>query len=238
MTTDRTRAIVEAAERLAKGLDLSVTPSGGIYRTGHARECECDHEDDLDALLIPLGRALALPEAPSVPEANLRAVYEAAMRFVKEAGTADVHAKKLDVDCNEADAYAVLVRALSLPPEHEPPRDLIALACDLRSIWRHDADGDLCTVGPNDEIEGILRAWDRAVERLDAPKWTRTPPSEPGWYWHRFNPRERTLIHIIHAALPKGSLMAIPMEPFEDAFRGEVDRGGEWWPVRLQEPPA
>lgn len=65
MTKDRTKAIVEAAERLAHGLDLSLTPSGAIYRTGHAKECECDHEDDLDALLIPLGRALALPAEPA-----------------------------------------------------------------------------------------------------------------------------------------------------------------------------
>lgn len=58
---DRTKAIVEAAERLAKGLDLSVMPNGAIYRTGHAKECECDHDDELDELLIPLGKALSLP---------------------------------------------------------------------------------------------------------------------------------------------------------------------------------
>lgn len=69
MTTDRTRAIVEAAERLAKAIDA-----------------EAMHGDDPPPLVVAarldLARAIALPEDPPVPEANLRAVYEAAERLV------------------------------------------------------------------------------------------------------------------------------------------------------------
>lgn len=125
---DRTKAIVEAAERLAKGLDLSVMPNGAIYRTGHAKECECDHDDELDELLIPLGKALSLP----------------------------------------------------------------------------------------------------------SPQWTRTPPSEPGVYWHRYAGRRPYLVSIGDPRAPEVGEQYV----LTGAVSAWSVVGGEWFPVRIEEPPA
>lgn len=125
---DRTRAIVDAAERLARAMNLDVSPHG------YARY-DLSLEDGL------------------TPEAD--------------------------------DALLVLARALALPAE-------------------------------------------------PAPAWTRTPPSEPGWYWTvcrtDLSPRP-FLARLNDAGLwhVEESEFSIPLDDVAN---------WEWWPVRIEEPRA
>lgn len=66
--------------------------------------------------------------------------------------------------------------------------------------------------------EGVRKALVelRDALALPAPRWTKTPPKTSGKYWWRSN------------AKSKPALL-----PFEE---GE-GRGGEWWPVPIEEPP-
>jgi len=61
-------------------------------------------------------------------------------------------------------------------------------------------------------------------------EWTKTPPTEPGWYWYRDFP-----------VLP--DTQAGYMNPYGfwecAGLRTEAERlPGEWWPERIQEPPS
>jgi hypothetical protein len=70
-------------------------------------------------------------------------------------------------------------------------------------------------VVPVHGIPGSLTYW--CAECAAPPQWTTTPPTEPGWYWWR----------CCSAAEHRIEPQRIP----EDAAFGE------WWPVRIEEPP-
>ena len=53
--------------------------------------------------------------------------------------------------------------------------------------------------------------------------WTTEAPKEPGWYWWRM----RSGYTVPTQIYPDGSCLL--GRPFE--------MGGEWWPVRIEEPP-
>ena len=82
MTTDRTRAIVEAAERLARAMNLDVSPHGSA-RYDMSLEDGLTPEAD-DALLV-LARALALPAEPA-PAWTSRPPTESGWYFARWGG--------------------------------------------------------------------------------------------------------------------------------------------------------
>lgn len=88
MTIGRTRAIVEAAERLEQHLH-DVAESRTVGRNASLADVvyAVEHGGALDGALArenvrQLLLAIALPASPPVPEAKLRAVYDAAERLV------------------------------------------------------------------------------------------------------------------------------------------------------------
>jgi hypothetical protein len=58
------------------------------------------------------------------------------------------------------------------------------------------------------------------------PRWSTTPPTEPGWYWFRF----------IGVGGPERMQPESVRLYFEDE-NTETVSWGEWWPVPLPEPP-
>lgn len=64
-----------------------------------------------------------------------------------------------------------------------------------------------------------------------APAWTKTPPSEPGWYWLRVGDETRAVLLV--ETIIDGGLGRV----LDDGFCDDVPNG-EWWPVRIEEPPA
>ncbi len=70
------------------------------------------------------------------------------------------------------------------------------------------------------------------------PEWITTPPTEPGWYWWRRlhdNPRNKWRIINIRTGSWPGLACCDPMNR---DLTTPVAIGGEWWPVRIEEPPG
>lgn len=72
-------------------------------------------------------------------------------------------------------------------------------------------------------------------------KWTKTPPSEPGWYWWRGDggnlAQVREVIIVREFGIgPPGSRETAYIETPEARLTAEWIRG-EWWPEPI-EPPA
>ena len=175
---DRTKAIVEAAERLEQHLH-EVAESRTVGRNAKLADVvyAVEHGGALDGALArenvrQLLLALALPASQPVTESKLRAVYEAAERLVArnaEGGSL-------------VEAWEALEAVLALPAE-------------------------------------------------PAPAWTKTPPSEPGWYWLRVGDETRAVLLV--ETIIDGGLGRV----LDDGFCDDVPNG-EWWPVRIEEPPA
>ena len=85
---------------------------------------------------------------------------------------------------------------------------------------------------------------------IPSPQWTRTPPSEPGLYYLRgpgdaFNGAAgeiRTSVAEVRMLGHRDVLgvWLLPSQCRDEAFLA-LDRmpdGFEWWPVRIEEPPA
>lgn len=75
-----------------------------------------------------------------------------------------------------------------------------------------------------------IRQLVRAVA-LSSPQWTRTPPSEPGWYWLRVGDETRAVLLV--ETIIDGGLGRV----LDDGFCDDVPNG-EWWPIRIEEPPG
>ena len=58
-------------------------------------------------------------------------------------------------------------------------------------------------------------------------EWTTTPPTEPGWYWHRFSGHRPSAVEIDEYGYEAGVEMnALPVSQW----------GGKWWPIRIPKP--
>jgi len=64
-------------------------------------------------------------------------------------------------------------------------------------------------------------------------QWTTTPPTEPGWYWWRFRDGDRVFPRQIIDR--DARLIVLGSHGYD---RPVNLLGGEWWPVRIDEPPC
>jgi hypothetical protein len=62
-------------------------------------------------------------------------------------------------------------------------------------------------------------------------EWTTTPPTVPGWYFHRHEPWERYQALEVELNPNTGLLRLVGINENEPE-----DYGGEWWPERIKEP--
>lgn len=63
--------------------------------------------------------------------------------------------------------------------------------------------------------------------------WTSVPPDQPGWYWWRNRvpiPCEPVVLMVYEGV---GGLLAVDIMA---RIQRLTDMGGEWWPVRIEEP--
>lgn len=93
-----------------------------------------------------------------------------------------------------------------------------------------------------------------------APQWTRTPPSEPGHFWIRYVGKFSDVhqhlagVHLVEVAMREPRAFAsgrvVPTVAMVYPLQGPGGEGSgwllsdserhgvEWWPVRIEEPPA
>lgn len=221
---DRTRAIVEAAERLlAAAAKLEA-------RDRIATGVEIGEWDELRRGIRAVEEALALPV---VPTSKLRAVYDAAERLVArnaEGGSL-------------VEAWEALEAALALPAEPAPAPSAIRSTVERLETLRQLVDlthqnavrslqeTSRCVQESLAEIRAELGTPGTGAE--PAPAWTRKPPSEPGTYWWRGPARDAETVQVHRS--PSAGLVAFRWSRPDSTIDA---MGGEWRPVRLQEPPA
>ena len=68
-------------------------------------------------------------------------------------------------------------------------------------------------------------------------KWTKEPPTEPGWYWWRSDTDKPKILEVLWLGEQGKSLGLYVRGGSRNLYSlGDWD-GGEWWPERIKEPP-
>ena len=155
-----------------------------------------------------------------------RAIVQAAERLARAIDAEAMHGD--DPPPLVVAARLDLARAIALPASPPVPES------KLRAVY--DAAERL--VARNAEGGSLVEAWDAleaaiALPAEPAPAWTSTPPSEPGTYWWRGPARDAETVQVHRS--PSAGLVAFRWSRPDSTIDA---MGGEWWPVRLQEPPA
>ena len=127
--------------------------------------------------------------------------------------------------------------ALALPAPSEPPQS----AADWLLLCAEDALAITPTCLADEELRDELRD---AVDRYKkgwpsptAPEWTRTPPSEPGMFWTRRQLENgRGVLVRIAQVFPDIGMVDFACGETSVPFAELAN--DDWFPVRIEEPPA
>ena len=99
------------------------------------------------------------------------------------------------------------------------------------------------------------------MDKRKVPQWTTTPPSKDGYYWWREDSDTASTVVLVERSGHKPpywfswglcngcngeapDMMDLDINfdgsgPVEEFYRtGNIFRGGEWWPIRIEEPPS
>jgi len=70
------------------------------------------------------------------------------------------------------------------------------------------------------------------------PTWTKTPPTEPGWYWVKIDDEERDIAELwVYCGEERWSGAYLGQGRTLDGIRRDYPEI-EFWPVRIEEPPV
>lgn len=74
---------------------------------------------------------------------------------------------------------------------------------------------------------------------LPSPQWTRTPPSEPGYYWVRRTDGEGDQMEFLVLAMPQvNETRSLELGDGTMDLSDVLGPEWVWFPVRIEEPPA
>jgi hypothetical protein len=100
--------------------------------------------------------------------------------------------------------------------------------------WRNCTQYSLENCGPNKpcQFNGPIN-FHCSGRTLPAPTWSSTPPSEPGWYWWRFE----CYPEVVKPAELVQDRYGEKTWDFQYSIISDLT-GREFWPIRMEKPPG
>lgn len=70
--------------------------------------------------------------------------------------------------------------------------------------------------------------------------WTKTPPTEPGWYWRKRVGGDGWIIRVVEVARwgVSGQYLRVVGTEYRNTGEIEEKTGVRWWPEPIPQPPT